>query len=56
MLFIAAILRFAWVYTPRAFRLDDVAMRIDRTVGDVTIPVAAITAVAPLDVFRGLSV
>ncbi len=52
---IAAILIFAWVYTPRAFRLDGGNLRIERPAGDVTIPLVTITEVVPLDVFLGLS-
>ncbi len=52
---VAAIVFFAYVYTPKSFHLDADALRIVRPVGAVVVPLASVSEVEPLDRFLGLS-
>lgn len=54
-IFTAGITVVAYVYTPRAFHLGDGVIRIERPASDVTIPLASVSEVKPLDVFLGLT-
>ncbi len=53
--FVAAIVVFAYVYTPKSFHLDADALRIARPAGAVVVPLASVSEVEPLDRFLGLS-
>jgi len=46
---------YAYACTPKAFHLGDGVLRIERAAGDVTIPLASLSEVKPLDVFLGLT-
>jgi len=52
---IVVIAVYAYIYTPKAFHLRDGVLRIERPASDVTIPLASIAEVEPLDVFLGLT-
>ena len=54
-IFIVGIAVYAYIYTPKAFHLGEGVLRIERPAGDVTIPLASVSEVKPLDVFLGLS-
>ena len=54
-IFIVGITIYAYVYTPKAFHLGEGVLRIERSAGDVTIPLASISEVKSLDVFLGLT-
>lgn len=54
-IFIVGIAMYAYAYTPKAFHLGEGLLRIERPAGDVTIPLASVSEVKPLDVFLGLT-
>ena len=54
-IFIVGIAVYAYVYTPKAFHLGGGVLRIERPAGDVTIPLASVSEVKPVDVFLGLT-
>ena len=54
-MFIVGIAVYAYAYAPKAFHLSDGVLRIERLASDVTIPLASVTDVRPLDVFLGLT-
>ena len=52
---VAAIVFFAYVYTPKSFHLDADALRITRPAGEIVVPFASVLEVEPLDRFLGFS-
>ena len=55
MIFIVGIAVYAYAYAPKAFHLSDGVLRIERPASDVTIPLASVAEVRPLDVFLGVT-